>query len=465
MSIKPENKDTVYNRIDIDGGKITDPTEIAKYKNTQRIDVIENYLLGDFNESGGYILAEDLMKELVVMPKILRYNYNKTNFASSLEIKGFGRIEFAIKVYVDTPIKGEATAALTLLEPINKVNGYYQNTNSVALALYKGLADESFISNVFESFNLKTEEDETDGSDGDGKKIVDIQDIKDIPTITARKRYLLSVKDKLSKSLNVIEKEYYTSRMELLKKDPSIGLVILEEVALQEAKIKDLFLQGEGSGSIYKDLNELLDSVIENHPDEMAKLDPEIKTSLNDKTEKFIDKTEAIIEESKNAVVKKAKGEDKKSVKQEAIKQQLNEKKEAAKKPVSAKPDKGQAKSSGKSASAPTFDITDQNFNFSIKESNEKPSKTDAVKEVINDVKPEPAIETKNIILDEDLKNMAEKETLKDAVEQKMDEKMKEEAKVNVDEKEKETLRDSLERKIEERAQQVQDDSIIEQTQ
>ena len=39
-----------YKRVDIEGGVLVDPAEINYYKQVQSNDVLNNYMLGDFNE-------------------------------------------------------------------------------------------------------------------------------------------------------------------------------------------------------------------------------------------------------------------------------------------------------------------------------------------------------------------------------------------------------------------------------
>ena len=122
-----------YRRQDVEGGYIYDKQDIDYFRTTQRNDVIDNSLLGDFNMVGSYVINNNLITELIKMKKIFTDSYSKAIFCESLKKFDGESYKFRLNIISNSPSKGKVTASLELLEEISRTNGYYKNTNSVMI--------------------------------------------------------------------------------------------------------------------------------------------------------------------------------------------------------------------------------------------------------------------------------------------------------------------------------------------
>lgn len=241
-----------YRRPDIEGGVLTDPAEIDYYKQVQANDVIQNQLLGDFNNKGNYVVKKEIVGELLNLTKLMQHSYGKTLFCTSLEqVKTFGYLEFAIKIEKNQPTKGQAFATLELLEPINRVGGYYQNINTVLLATYTDTFNAEFIEKVYRAFNIVSD-------DFKGRKKINEEDIKEI---LERKNYLLALQKLMAVNLADTERKFFEERMDALGKSV-FGKSILVKFQLEMNKLNKIFLN-KNNPNYYTNLNQLLDKLIE----------------------------------------------------------------------------------------------------------------------------------------------------------------------------------------------------------
>ena len=269
---------TEYKRADIEGGILTDTKEIAYYKQMQVGDVMENALLGDFNEAGNYVIKKEIITELIKLTKVTQHTYGKSTFCiSSKELKEFGFLEFALKI---DRTQDKAVASLELLEPINKVGGYYQNINTVLLATYTDAYDLDFLRKVYKAFNIITKEE------FQGRKFLIDEETTEI---IARKEYLKKLQQGMEKSISEIEKEFFEGRLDALNKGGEKGKAVLLRLQLESKKINKLFLK-QGSPQYYQNMNQLLDKVLEHMS---QTLDKSILEQMQLKQDQYVQKMQA----------------------------------------------------------------------------------------------------------------------------------------------------------------------------
>ena len=250
--------DIKYKKNDTEGGYIYDADDVKYFQTVQSTDVIDNLMLGGFNKKGEYVIAPTIVNTLIKMPKIYTDAYEKSIYLESLkEFSGYGRINFRLKII---PSKNGTSAILEILETVNKVNGYYQNTNHVALAGIK-VSGENATEQIYKYFNIG--QDDPNGSDG---ALTEYEEVDPATLeIINRIEYLKIIRQGSNKFMQKYQKDLYNKRIELLKKS-KIGATILEEFNQEYFKVNSKFLNA-GSSEYYKHLNQLLDCVLENNID------------------------------------------------------------------------------------------------------------------------------------------------------------------------------------------------------
>lgn len=238
-----------YIRRDIDGGILTDKFEIDKYRKQQYLDVVDNLLLGSYNEFGEYEIENEMVEELVKAPKVIESNYENLLFVRTLfPINAFSVINFVVKV-TNTDQKGYKTAILELLEPIYKGHGLFENTQTTVLNKVFLPDNDAFRTNVYTAFNIIA-----NNSDEGSKKEYNEADYQNI---ISRKIRLLYVKQKTVGKIDY--EECYKKNIKELEKT-EVGKKILEkqnkdeQIAQKYLKVKD---------NDYKSKNEILISNIE----------------------------------------------------------------------------------------------------------------------------------------------------------------------------------------------------------
>ncbi len=263
---KNENAPKGYKRVDTEGGVLTDEDEINYFKTIQRREVLNNYMLGDFNSTGDYVLKEPMMKELVIMKKFLIDSYfNNVYFVkSALITREVGNLQFCVMIKTSKD-GNKATAILKLLEPVTKAGGYIQNTNSFTVATYTDDNDNYFLSKVKKVFNIFPPEDP------DVK-----QDEEEVAEIMARLAMRSKIKLLGASVYTKIEKEHYSNRIEVLRKGGYDD--VLEELnkLMEKAKV---FLKPDDP-NYYKTVNDLIDQAVDNIGRKNPKRLKDIKKAL-----------------------------------------------------------------------------------------------------------------------------------------------------------------------------------------
>lgn len=265
-----ETESERYVRRDIEGGYIYNKSEISYYRQVQKLEVANNLMLGDYNQNGVYTLNEDLIKQLIGMTKVYQYSFGSNMFCQSLnDLEGFGKVDFAIKIVKDTPKLGSTTAVLELLEPIDKANGYYTNTNTVQIDIYTAQDSNNFVVDVLKKFNVVSKKD---------AGLIAKKHEENIDLIILRKRYEEMRKNMLSDKVEEIYKNNFNKKLKLLAKSPA-GKKILEEFNKQSYKINGWFVK-DGMKGYYKTMDELLQSIIDKNKSEVLQ-DVKLVASLN----------------------------------------------------------------------------------------------------------------------------------------------------------------------------------------
>ena len=151
-NLEKENKE--YLRKDVVGGILTDKEQIDSYKTEQYVNVVDNLMLGNYNELGVYEIDPDIVVELINCRKIVNDNYENILFVNSVKpINVFSTLSFAVRITNgDSPSFKYAT--LELLEPIYKAKGMFENTQATILKKISLKNDESLRTEVFRIFNI-----------------------------------------------------------------------------------------------------------------------------------------------------------------------------------------------------------------------------------------------------------------------------------------------------------------------
>ena len=125
---------------------------------TEKIDVIQNNLLGIYEDDGDYKISPQIVKELLSLHKVKR-----TTFANSVfcvgNLLGYGELVFELTFDSKTHNGKSASATLYLLEDVDKINGYLQNTIKTELEVFNEVV-ENFIEETYKHFNIDSEEDD-----------------------------------------------------------------------------------------------------------------------------------------------------------------------------------------------------------------------------------------------------------------------------------------------------------------
>lgn len=242
-----------YRRPDTEGGYIFDKQDIDYYRATQKHDVVDNLLLGDFNMVGSYVVNNNLIKELVKMQKVYQDTFGKAIFCESYKTFDNQSIKFRLNILHNTP-RGKVTASLELLEEIERANGYYKNTNSVLIDSQVLSDTKDAEKKIFSLYNLIRKKD--DGTVGAKK-----ENEYDFQNIQRRRQMLKQMHNMTLKVDAKLEKELFEKRIKLLKSNPKFA-TILEEVNRQAFHANGKFLKKD-SDLYYRYLNQIIDGAMD----------------------------------------------------------------------------------------------------------------------------------------------------------------------------------------------------------
>ena len=107
---------------------------------SEKIDVIKNNLLGSYDDENEYFISPQIVQELKNLKKYRKSSYNNSNFCVG-NLLGYGEIVFEIEFDEETVENNQAKANLYVLEDVDKVNGYLQNTIKTLIAEFTSTVD------------------------------------------------------------------------------------------------------------------------------------------------------------------------------------------------------------------------------------------------------------------------------------------------------------------------------------
>lgn len=240
---------------------------------TQRVDVIQNKLFGDYNAKGVYVINKKVAQELVDFTKSKKESYNNDIFCSTKTSSG-QTIDFEISFKKNTASQ-LAVAELCVLEGVPKQGGRMVNVIKTPISKFTSEITPDFVDRALKKFNVTINEDDS----GQERKDVDDQYI-------AKRNVLLGYLDNLSAdSYNIMYEDFFTQRVNLLKTmNNPYTKKILEIFNNEFNNISDFFLLDKKSKKVvnYKAMNELLDKAFEDlyGLDEYAEQEKDFKQRL-----------------------------------------------------------------------------------------------------------------------------------------------------------------------------------------
>ena len=218
---------------------------------TERIDAIENQLLGGYTPDGEYYIPNEIVKELIAIEKIKKSAFNSSIFCVS-NLAGFGEMMFELKV---EPKNDEIVMGrLYLLETVYKINGYLQNTIRTEIARIE-TDNESIVERAYDKFNIKVKYDDEEGKD----YLIKDNDLFN-GYCMAKKQFCIAMKDLMNDKAMDLYGKYFQTRMLLLKKTNSNYSRSVIDLYNQEVKKIEKYFYKYATN---KNRNELLDKCFE----------------------------------------------------------------------------------------------------------------------------------------------------------------------------------------------------------
>lgn len=262
---------------------------------TEKNDIIKNNLLGNYDENNEYHISSQIVDELISIEKLKRTSFGNSVFCVG-NLLGYGEISFEV-VYNNKTNNANAQAFLFVLENVDKINGYLQNTIRTQIAHFTSDLDD-FIEESYKKFNIVGTMDD----EGKTKKSLDDMNLEE-SYILAKKAYSLLL-DKIGdeRVLDAYGK-YFTARLASLTKfDNAFTNAVLSNFNEEYALIQGVFLQQKN----YKTLNELLDKCIEETSGikpEFVSLEEDFNNAIKSDKDKFIANMQIIQEKSQDKAI------------------------------------------------------------------------------------------------------------------------------------------------------------------
>ena len=268
---------------------------------TERIDAIENQLLGGYTPEGEYYIPNEIVKELISIEKIKKSAYNSSIFCVS-NLAGFGEMMFELKV---EPKNDEIVMGrLYLLETVYKINGYLQNTIRTEIARME-TDSENLIERAYDRFNIKVKFDDDDGKD----YLIKDNDLFN-GYCMAKKQFCLAMKDLMNDKAMDLYRKYFQTRMLLLKKTNSDYSRTVTDLYNQEVKKIEKYFYKYASN---KNRNELLDKCFEDidGQEKFKEQESAYKQEQDKITAQFIEEMDLLEEQCEVKAIENLKKNDK----------------------------------------------------------------------------------------------------------------------------------------------------------
>lgn len=221
---------------------------------TEKLDIVQNKLLGDYNANGIYVINKKISAELLDLKKIKKESYNNEIFCTSVTTSG-RIVDFEIEFKKNSASK-LAVAELSVLEGVPKQGGRMMNIIKTPIGKFTGEITPDFVDKALAKFKVVV--NATD--EGQDRKDVDDEYI-------VKRNMLLNYLDQMTQeSYNIIYEDYFTQRINLLKQvNNSYTKKVLAIFNDEFNKISDYFLLDKKTKKVtnYKAMNELLDKAFE----------------------------------------------------------------------------------------------------------------------------------------------------------------------------------------------------------
>lgn len=221
---------------------------------TEKLDIVQNKLLGDYNANGIYVINKKISAELLDLKKIKKESYNNEIFCTSVTTSG-RIVDFEIEFKKNSASK-LAVAELSVLEGVPKQGGRMMNIIKTPIGKFTGEITPDFVDKALAKFKVVV--NATD--EGQDRKDVDDEYI-------VKRNMLLNYLDQMTQeSYNIIYEDYFTQRINLLKQvNNSYSKKVLAIFNDEFNKISDYFLLDKKTKKVtnYKAMNELLDKAFE----------------------------------------------------------------------------------------------------------------------------------------------------------------------------------------------------------
>lgn len=221
---------------------------------TEKLDIVQNKLLGDYNANGIYVINKKISAELLNLNKVKKESYNNEIFCTA--VTNSGRIiDFEIEFKKNSASK-LAVAELSVLEGVPKQGGRMMNIIKTPIGKFTGEITPDFVDRALLKFKviINASDEGQDRKDVDDEYIV-------------KRNMLLNYLDQMTQeSYNIIYEDYFTQRINLLKQvNNSYSKKVLAIFNDEFNKISDYFLLDKKTKKVtnYKAMNELLDKAFE----------------------------------------------------------------------------------------------------------------------------------------------------------------------------------------------------------
>ncbi len=249
--------------------------QIKKYK-----DVLFNDLVGDYDDDGEYVVSQEIMQDLIDMPK-------KIDFIDSDGIHARGFLgDHTFSFLITPPIErknGEAFCYLKLNEQVDRMAGFQFETVTSTIATYEYTFDEFYDQRVREVFCLAEYEGDDTGEEG-RKYRADY--------ITSRYDLFYAMRACSEDYYERLEEIYFNHRIQMLGMEPELT-AILAEFNKKRNKLDPYLIV---SRRRFYFLNQLLDEILQLNASRLTKSEMNAQMSALD--DKFIQKSIEIKEKT-----------------------------------------------------------------------------------------------------------------------------------------------------------------------
>ena len=353
----------------LDSGVTKDTNKIEQLKIKNQRDIIENALLGRFDDHGIYSVADEISKELIEMVKVittmdnldddeknfLDTEHGKVKMLPSViyvetlsEFGGVGKFNFAIQTYYEGL---QSSSELFLLEDIKKADGFSQNINIYSVGKYTEAFGPDYKKNMFRYFNIVSKELASKMSDEE--KVL-------FGWAYRRKIYLKTLSAFGNSKYQLAEASYLNAKIEALSNLGAYGATVISMFNDLQERAKLIL----GKDLTARDLNDLLDIILDDMTSKYPEMTKIYHSAIHGATLEYAQEIKTITEANVPAAQAKTKELSRKDDLSWTLKGKANKNiylKPAKKKKENKKEEK---KEKAKSASKPSASISKSKTNI-----------------------------------------------------------------------------------------------------